>query len=192
MEKPVIPVIIDFLIDLFLFLFPLSFVSREMRLRPKALSDLKPAMQKLGFRGISPKKFLKQAALIFAALALLGVALNLLLALAQANDLGKVAEGIESIVEISPILLLYFLLVRVFTEEVFFRGFLVNKAGILPSTLLFAVAHALYGSYAEVLGAFLLGLVLATAFKKTQNLLPVIAAHILYNLFALILIFGVI
>ncbi len=79
-------------------------------------------------------------------------------------------------------MLWYFLTVRVFAEEVFFRGFLAKHAGALVSSVLFALAHFAYGSVVEVAGAFALGLVLAAAFGQNKNLVPNILAHFFYNL----------
>tara|TARA_Y100000310_G_C20446904_1_gene698858 strand:- start:168 stop:734 length:567 start_codon:yes stop_codon:yes gene_type:complete len=181
---------IDFLIDLFFFLFPISFVSRQMGLKNKKVSDLKPALENLGFKKIAIKSFAKQTIVLFAVLVVTAVALSALFSFFQVNDLANVAEGIGAIATFSPLLLAYFLIVRIFTEEVFFRGFLVNKVGVIPSTAVFALLHAFYFSYAEVAGAFVLGLILALWFKKNQNLIPVIVAHMLYNFFALAFILG--
>lgn len=86
-------------------------------------------------------------------------------------------------------MIVYLLVVRVFLEEWFFRGFLVKKTGVLFSSILFSIAHIGYGSYVELFGAFILGLVLAIYFKRIQNLWPLVAAHLLYNLFAISVIF---
>jgi len=76
-------------------------------------------------------------------------------------------------------------------EEVFFRGFLFpwiasgnHFLGIMLSSLLFGLAHALtpgYAVFAAFLGLYLTGLLAADA---TPNLLIPIVAHTLYDLIA--------
>jgi len=72
-------------------------------------------------------------------------------------------------------------------EELFFRGFLVKQIGVIGSSIAFAAVHVFYFSIGEVIGAFLLGLLLAYYFKKNNTLYPNIAAHIGYNLITLII-----
>ena len=186
-----IGVAIDILIDLFMFVFPLSMVSKKLKLKPLKLADLKPVLRELGFSRISKKDFVKHTALVFFALVFLSVVLSFTLNLFQANDLEAVAREVSKIGAISPLLLAYLLIVRVSAEEVLFRGYLVKRVGIGWSSALFAAVHVFYGSFAEVLGAFVLGLVLAFKFRQIKNIYPLIAAHMLYNLFALWILFGV-
>lgn len=182
--------VVDVLIDLFLVIFPISMTSKALNLRPKKFSDLKPALNELGFKKIYTKEFLKQTLPLFAALVIISIALSIVLTLLQLNDLEQVVFAIDGIRKISPLFLAYILIARVSTEEIFFRGFLVNRVGVVPSAALFAILHIFYGSIAEVIGAFVLGLILAYCFKKGQNIFPLIVAHLFYNLFALWLIFG--
>jgi len=179
---------IDILIDLFLLLFPIGIISKDLKQKPKRLAELKPVFEKLGFKKIGAKEFAKQTATVFFSLAVVAFLLFYALQALQFNDLENVGTAIDKIMQLSPFLLAYLLIVRVFAEEVFFRGFLVRKLGVVPSTVVFALAHSLYFSYAEVLGAFVLGLVLATWFSRKKNIYPVLAAHFLYNLMAVMLI----
>ncbi|MEM4272488.1 MAG: CPBP family intramembrane glutamic endopeptidase [Candidatus Bilamarchaeaceae archaeon] len=78
------------------------------------------------------------------------------------------------------------------SEELFFRAFLVPRAGILPSTILFAATHFAYGSVSELAGAFFLGLVLAIAYDFLKDPLPCIIAHALFNLLAVVLMLWVV
>jgi uncharacterized protein len=102
------------------------------------------------------------------------------------SDLDLVTEKIKLL---SPFFIFYLLIIRVFLEEWFFRGFLVYKTNILFSSILFAIAHFGYGSIVEVVGAFILGFVLAYYYKKINNLYPLYAGHVLYNLFVIVIIF---
>jgi membrane protease YdiL (CAAX protease family) len=73
-------------------------------------------------------------------------------------------------------------------EEIFFRGLLVKRIGILLSALLFALMHASYNSTfgIEVIAAFIFGSIAGYVFKKTGSLYPTITAHILVNLLAVL------
>jgi membrane protease YdiL (CAAX protease family) len=84
---------------------------------------------------------------------------------------------------------LYFLLFSIFisplNEEIFFRGFLVPRYGIIFPALLFALLHAGYGSIVEGIGAFIFGILAGYIFKKTKSLYPSIIAHVLVNSLAI-------
>lgn len=68
-------------------------------------------------------------------------------------------------------------------EELLFRGFLVPRAGMLISALLFAALHYIsYFSIAEFAAALLFGLASAYALKRTKSLYPSIIGHALVNL----------
>ena len=82
-------------------------------------------------------------------------------------------------------------------EEMLFRGFLFRKlsdwlgggkkgdlpwaAGAVLSSLLFALMHASYGSYAELAVTFAVGIVLCIGVKKTNSLVPAVLAHAAFN-----------
>jgi len=77
-------------------------------------------------------------------------------------------------------------------EEVFFRGWLQRSlsgpsaaAGLVATSALFAVFHAAYGSWAELLGAFTAGLLFGWLRLRTGSLVGPITAHALYNAVAL-------
>ncbi|MCI0504080.1 CPBP family intramembrane metalloprotease [Candidatus Micrarchaeota archaeon] len=94
------------------------------------------------------------------------------------NDQQKVDDKINSL----PALLLVFAVVGApVTEELFFRGFLAQRYGILLSAAFFGLMHFAYGSTVEVLGAFVIGIVLAASFKLTKSVTPCIIAHMVYN-----------
>ncbi|MGC8649097.1 MAG: CPBP family intramembrane glutamic endopeptidase [Candidatus Micrarchaeia archaeon] len=77
--------------------------------------------------------------------------------------------------------LLFSILIAPINEEIFFRGFLVPKYGIILPALLFALLHAGYGSIVEGIGAFVFGVLAGYIFKKTKSLYPSIIAHVLVN-----------
>ncbi len=80
---------------------------------------------------------------------------------------------------------LYILLFAVFFapigEEVFFRGFLANRYGVLVSSVIFSLSHVFYNSTSELAGAFLIGLIFSYYFVKTRNLAACMVAHGLFN-----------
>ncbi|MCX6775826.1 MAG: type II CAAX endopeptidase family protein [Candidatus Micrarchaeota archaeon] len=78
-----------------------------------------------------------------------------------------------------------------FAEEIFFRGFLLDRIGIVLSSLLFAMAHFTYGSVAEFAVAFTAGLAFAVMKRRSGSLVPAITAHALFN-FVTVLIFYVV
>ncbi|MGC8710658.1 MAG: CPBP family intramembrane glutamic endopeptidase [Candidatus Micrarchaeia archaeon] len=84
--------------------------------------------------------------------------------------------------------ILFVALIGPLDEEIFFRGFLVKRIGIIPSALLFAVLHAGYGSTfgIDIIAALIFGLVAGYVFKKTESIYPTLIAHILVNAIAVI------
>lgn len=74
-------------------------------------------------------------------------------------------------------------LISPIAEEIFFRGFLVKRIGILPSALIFGLAHTSYDSTygVEIIAAFLFGIAAGYVFKKTKSLYPSMIGHILVN-----------
>ncbi len=141
----------------------------------------KPLLKSLGLIPKGIKEDSRNTVLLFIALVLVSLILSFSLSLVGLNDLGKVDAAINSIKATIPYFLIYLMVVRVFSEELFFRGFLVEKIGVIGSAAVFALAHVLYGSTAEILGAFVLGGLLAIAYKANKSLIPNILAHMLYN-----------
>lgn len=165
------------LIDLVLILAPIAYF----------IAKKQSPFQELGLKKISLKDFLKKTVLTYANLIVFSLAIALILSLIGLNDLVKVDTAIEEILTLSPLIIAYLLIVRVLAEEIFFRGFLVKKIGVIPSSLVFGLAHVGYGSIAQIIGAFILGIILAFAFQKNKNLLPNFVAHASYNLTILFL-----
>lgn len=102
----------------------------------------------------------------------------------QVNDLNKVSDSIGADLSFSPLLFFVTLIVVLFLEEFFFRAFLTQKIGIVLSTIFFTIAHLGYGSIAEIIGVFFLGLILAYWYKKKKSLIQNYIGHLLYDLFA--------
>ncbi|HEX7831965.1 MAG TPA: type II CAAX endopeptidase family protein [Thermoanaerobaculia bacterium] len=62
-------------------------------------------------------------------------------------------------------------------EEFFFRSFLQKRVGLIASTILFALAHATYGSPLFLVGVSVISLVIGVTFYRTKNVVPGIIAH---------------
>ncbi len=123
---------------------------------------------------------------LFFALLISFILLSFILTLLGLNDLEKVSEVIALNME-NAVLFILVMAVLVFFEEFFFRAFLVNRIGLIPSSLLFGFAHFGYASIAEIIGAFALGLLLAYWFKQNKSIIQNYFGHLLYNLFAIAL-----
>ncbi len=177
------------LVDFFLVAAPFLFIFLQQKQLKKSF-NLKEAGRELGFKAVSLKQMVKKTALLLVALVAVAYLLDFLLSALALNDSIRVVEAVARL-RLMPWLLAWLLVVRAVAEEIFFRGFLVKRVGVFFSTVLFALVHLGYGSYAEVVGAFVLGLILAKAFQLNKNLYPNIAAHIAYNALAIGFAFGV-
>ncbi|MDD3244575.1 MAG: type II CAAX endopeptidase family protein [Candidatus ainarchaeum sp.] len=165
---------IEFGIDLLLFLIPIYFL---ILLNPK--ENIKNIFLSLGFKKISFKDIFKHTIILFFLLFLLSYTLSFISVFFKISDLNLVGQEILKL----PIsVLIYMFVIRVFLEEWFFRSFLVPKIGAIFSSIIFAIAHIGYGSIIQVLGAFFLGVLLSVYYKKTGSIIPNYFAHFLYNL----------
>lgn len=66
-------------------------------------------------------------------------------------------------------------------EEVFFRGLLQPRIGLVPQAVLFGLVHATYLNGFEVLGTFVLGLAFGIAYRRTGSLYAPVAGHLAAN-----------
>ncbi|MGV8176505.1 MAG: CPBP family intramembrane glutamic endopeptidase [Candidatus Bilamarchaeaceae archaeon] len=107
------------------------------------------------------------------------VMVNLLVLIFGIDDAGRIKDTLNG-------LPLYVILAAVvlapFTEEVFFRAFLAGRFGIIASSFVFCAFHLAYGSVVEIVGTFVIGAMLAYAYKKGGSIIPCVTAHFLYNL----------
>jgi len=102
------------------------------------------------------------------------------------NDRAAVLEKVQSF---SIPLIITGVTIAPVAEELFFRGVLLNKAGIIPSSLLFAVAHVSYGSIGEIVSAFIAGVVLCKARQSEKTLVIPIIVHIMINAISMSVMF---
>lgn len=130
---------------------------------------------------------------LFSALFIGFILIALIMAIIQSttgivlNDLDKVAEIINAEIGVSLIGFLILVAIVVFIEELFFRAFLIRKIGVIGATIIFTIFHIGYGSIAQIIGVFLLGLILAYWFKKNESILQNYLGHLFYNLLAILL-----
>jgi len=174
------------IIDFFLLFIPIAYYylkadknESEKRKFIKVLEELK--LTKIN------KKILLNALILLFFLLFASISLQQILNIVNLNDLEKVNNLIIQI-KGNLLVLVYLITVRPIAEEIFFRGFLTQKTGLLFSSIFFALAHMFYYSIAEIIGAFVLGLILAYFYLKTKNLYPNILSHIGYNLIIISLI----
>lgn len=99
--------------------------------------------------------------------------------LGMEQDLAKPTKLIEQAPLIQVVIVL---LVGSVVEEVFFRGYLQSKTNIWIASFLFGFFHIIYGSIAELTGAFFLGLALGYEYRKTKGIYGPIITHTSYNL----------
>jgi membrane protease YdiL (CAAX protease family) len=170
----------DIILLFFMIIFPLFW------LRVIKKFDWKKIQKELIPVSKDIKKELIGSLKLFFALLISFILLSFILTLLGLNDLEKVSEVIALNME-NAVLFIALMAVLVFFEEFFFRAFLVNRIGIIPSSLLFGLAHFGYASIAQIIGAFALGLLLAYWFKQNKSIVQNYFGHLLYNLFAIAL-----
>lgn len=116
----------------------------------------------------------------------IGIAISYILVMAKQNPEGNVQQILKYFSIPSAFILVT---IQPISEEIFFRGFLLEKIGsffgeiiaIFVTAILFGLAHMGYGGYYPVVFPMLLGLVLGAVVVKTKNLYSSITAHILFN-----------
>jgi len=166
-------IINDFFLDFFLLFIPFYFLYFYNN-----LNSFKLIFKSQGIKYIYWKKLIRHVFILFFLMFVISYAISLVAMFFGAQDLNLVSS---TIVALPITYVLYLFVVRVFLEEWFFRGFLVNKVGVIISSVLFAAGHILYGSITEVIGAFVLGVLLARYYLKTGNLWITFIAHFIYN-----------
>jgi hypothetical protein len=178
-------IVMFFVIDAALLLVPLFIWHKRMR-QKLSKASLINAFKALGIRWRDTGEIIKNAVILFLTLLIASVFLTTLFHYLGIDDSALVMKRITGL---TPVILIYLILVRSSVEEIFFRGFLVNEIGVLFSSVLFSLAHIGYGSVSEVIGSFVLGLILAWNFKKNKNLIPNIIAHVFYNLILCLILY---
>lgn len=104
-------------------------------------------------------------------------------------------EDLEAL--FSPVSLFILVATQPIAEEIFFRGFLLDKidsyAGqniaIVSTAILFGLAHASYGKLYPIILPMIMGILLGYIVVRTKNLTTAIIAHVCFNVGVLFLAF---
>lgn len=72
------------------------------------------------------------------------------------------------------------------SEEVFFRGFLQPRVGLVAQAVLFSLAHLSYANVLEMVVTLLLGLLFGLLRQRTGRIWAPIGGHFLFNLLMLL------
>jgi membrane protease YdiL (CAAX protease family) len=128
--------------------------------------------------------------IIFFAIELILIALGV-----NPEDLGNI-QDLEKY--FTPATLFILVSVQPIAEEIFFRGFLLDKiesyAGqniaIFSTAILFGLAHMSYGKIYPVLFPMIMGVILAYIVIKTRNVYASIFAHITFNITSFVIYFA--
>jgi membrane protease YdiL (CAAX protease family) len=129
----------------------------------------------------------------------LAIWLLVLLVLLLLAGLVSLVGGAESLPAEPPAIVLWIgglpILARVaialsagIVEEIFFRGFLQQRIGVLPSTALFVLAHVAYGQPFMLVGVAMLSLLYAQLKRRRGSVWAPIAAHAVFDLVQLLVV----
>lgn len=139
--------------------------------------DFRAVLKSLGFPGSAKATLIYTVGGLVALFVALYI-LSLIFSMVGINDQQNVIDKISGL----PVYLLLFAVVLApFTEEIFFRGLLVPRIGIIPSALLFGVSHLTYGSMMEIAGVIVVGIILGAIFQRSRSITPCILVHLVYN-----------
>ena len=127
---------------------------------------------------------------LFVLLLASSVGLDALTSLLGVNDTFSVAARVASLSALG-VAALPILAFSAAAEELFFRGLIQGRLGMLPSVFLFGLAHAGYGSIVQFAGALIAGTILSFGRKETRSVFPGMGAHFLYNVVAVFVIGGI-
>ncbi|UOY09436.1 CPBP family intramembrane glutamic endopeptidase [Methanonatronarchaeum sp. AMET6-2] len=139
------------------------------------------------YLGLKTEKLTKNI-LLGIGLAILTLLMSLLISQALITFFGIEEQNVllEEIVGFGPLIALLISLSAGISEEIFFRGFLQTRIGLVPAAALFAIVHASYGVIIQIIGPFIMGLLIGYLYYKTNSVVGPIVAHTLYNLTVLL------
>jgi len=105
-------------------------------------------------------------------------------------------SNIEDLASNLSVVSMFFVIIfQSISEEIFFRGFLLEKIGsiagdvmaIFVTAILFGLAHISYGKIYPVIMPVIMGVFLGFVVIKTKNLYSAITAHMIFNFSTFIL-----
>jgi membrane protease YdiL (CAAX protease family) len=128
--------------------------------------------------GARPRDSLKRGAALFAEILALLFLLSLVFTALGINDSRRVVEFVRAQ---PPETLFVAVAIAPIAEELFFRGYLQKRAGVILASVLFAALHYSYGSIAEIIAAFFISVLIGLELRKRGDLNACILAHAVYN-----------
>lgn len=132
------------------------------------------------------KSIFKTILLILIISILLSITLKLLGLLTLSDKTLRLIECLHT----NKLLIIVLPITAGITEELIIRAYLLTrldllfknaKASIFISSLLFGFLHYGYGTFAQIIGPFFIGLVLATHYYKYQNIKMVVIIHVIWD-----------
>lgn len=170
---------------LFVSLIPVVILLLPLLLLKLEGKKLKEFTRELSLDKFQPRASLWRATRLFAAMFVVLLVLANILHLLGLLDTAKVIKLIQ---EQTPLALFVAVSIAPVGEELFFRGYLQKRVGIIFSSIVFAGLHYGYGSLAEILAAFLISIMLGLELRARNDLNSCILAHAGYNLFSIVLV----
>ncbi len=110
---------------------------------------------------------------------ILAMVVTMLLQLVGYEPENPVVEGMAQI--LTWPLVFWIAITAAIGEELFFRGFLQPRIGIVASAVAFGLLHMSYGVPLQVFIPLLFGFLLSFLVVYTRSLVPAMAAHFCYN-----------
>ncbi len=147
-----------------------------------------PTEKRLGIEPLPAKKLAADSLRLLGILLIIGWVAGKLASVLFGDQLAGVNDVIRELSALPVYVLVAIVVVRAVLEEILFRALLVPHVGSVAAGVLFGFSHIGYGSFGEVLGATLAGLILARYYETQKNLMPPILAHVLYNTLAIVLV----
>ncbi len=136
--------------------------------------------------GGDARKSVVHAAALFAKMFVLLIVLSFAITALGITD----SENVVQVLRSQPVEMLFIAVTLApFAEELFFRGYLQKRVGIIVSSALFASLHYSYGSIAEIIAAFFLSLLIGLEMRKNNDLNSCVLAHAAFNAFTIIIAF---
>lgn len=145
-----------------------------------------PVLRLLGFRRERALRAMGIGAAFSVAAILLVAAVMSVLTNALGLEVPENERALGIGLALSPVSALIVALASGVTEEVFFRGWLQPRIGVLGQALVFTVAHLNYVHLGETIAVFVLALCFGLLFRATKNLWAPIAAHATFNFLMLL------
>lgn len=181
------------LLELFLALFLLVIIPLLWYLIINKQS-LKGALVSMQLQKKNMKQALLWAGVAVAASFTLSMIIGLAITMIQGVDVSDVSNITQYLNYLSLPAIFIIAVIQPVAEEIFFRGFLLEKfqkmlgplSAVILTSVLFGIAHLLPGNAYNALLSIVIGIVLALVVLETKNLYTAIIAHILLNVMSMI------